>query len=124
MKFNSVSRLPEFERDLKRLKKKYRTIEEDLGVFETTALVAFHKLDKAIHDIKRVQGLGFETPAVYKSKKFACRSLKGTGGNSGIRVIYAWFEEKDEIIYIEIYFKGDKEMEDKTRINKFLKSLT
>jgi len=29
--------------------------------------------------------------------KFACRSLKGKGVQSGIRVIYAYFEEKDKI---------------------------
>ncbi|OGS21066.1 MAG: hypothetical protein A2252_04010 [Elusimicrobia bacterium RIFOXYA2_FULL_39_19] len=55
---------------------------------------------------------------IYKAKKFACRALKGSGANSGIRVIYAYDEAQDKIELIEIYFKGDKENEDKQRINK------
>lgn len=60
MKFEHVKRLPEFEKDLKRLKKRYRTIEDDLKNFEDRALIAFHKLDAAIHGIKRIPGL--DTP--------------------------------------------------------------
>lgn len=123
MKFKHVKRLPEFEKDLKKLKKRYRTIEDDLKNFEDGALVAFHKLDAAIHEIKRIPGPGTETPELYKSKKFACRSMKGTGGKSGIRVVYAYSKEKDEITYIEIYYKGDKESEDKKRIRGFIRSI-
>ena len=48
-------------------------------------------------------------------------SLKGKGVNSGIRVIYAYFNEEDKIVFIEIYYKGDKENEDKERIVEFFK---
>jgi hypothetical protein len=41
------------------------------------------------------------------------------GVQSGIRVIYAYFEEKDKIELIEIYYKGDKENEDRERILKY-----
>ena len=57
---------------------------------------------------------------IYKAKKFACRSLKGKGVQSGIRVIYAYFEKEDKIELIEIYYKGDKENEDRERILKYL----
>ena len=66
----------------------------------------------------QVPGLKIEIPKIYKAKKFACRSLKGKGVQSGIRVIYAHFEEKDKIELIEIYHKGDKENEDRDRILK------
>jgi hypothetical protein len=62
-----------------------------------------------------------ESPKIYKAKKFACRSLKGKGVQSGIRVIYAYFEEKDKIELIEIYYKGDKENEDRERILRYYK---
>ena len=45
-----------------------------------------------------------------------CRSLKGCGVHSGIRVIYAYFEEEDRIELVKIYYKGDKEVEDRERI--------
>jgi hypothetical protein len=42
--FREVSRLPEFERDLKKLLKRFRTLEEDLEVFTKTELNLYHKL--------------------------------------------------------------------------------
>jgi len=48
--------------------------------------------------------------------KFTCRSLKGKGVQSGIRIIYAYFEEQDKIELVEIYYKGDKENEDRQRV--------
>jgi hypothetical protein len=42
--------------------------------------------------------------------------LKGRGANSGLRLVYAHFEAMDKIELVEIYFKGDKENEDRGRI--------
>ena len=56
---------------------------------------------------------------ICKAKKFACKALKGRGGMSGIRIIYAYYENEDVIEFIEIYFKGDKANEDKKRIMKY-----
>ena len=42
--FKEVKFLPEFEKDLRKLKKKFHTIEEDLKVFIENQLKLFHKL--------------------------------------------------------------------------------
>jgi len=114
--FKQIRRLPEFERDLKKLLKKYRTLEEDIKVFENTALKMCHKLNVEYDGILPIANLGIEHPKIYKVKKFACKSLKGKGVQSGIRIIYAYFFDEDIIEYIEIYHKNDKENEDKERI--------
>ncbi len=114
--FSITHRLPEFDKDIKRLLKKFRTLEEDLDIFIKTELVLYHKLRKDNKGIFQIPGLNIDTPIVYKAKKFACRSLKGRGVQSGIRVIYGYFEKEDRIELIEIYYKGDKENEDRDRI--------
>ncbi len=63
----------------------------------------------------RIEGLGIET-CVIKVKKIACKALKGRGVNSGLRLIYAHFEEREEIVFVELYHKHDKENEDRQRI--------
>ncbi|MEJ7679201.1 MAG: hypothetical protein WKG06_15370 [Segetibacter sp.] len=63
----------------------------------------------------RIDNLGMET-CVIKVKKIACKALKGRGVNSGLRLIYAHFEEEQKITFIELYHKNDKENEDKQRI--------
>jgi len=69
--------------------------------------------------IVQISGLSISQLPIYKARKFACKSLKGRGSHSGIRIIYAYFEDDDRIELVEIYFKGDKENEDRQRILKY-----
>lgn len=121
--FHEISRLPEFEKDIRRLLKKFKTLEDDLEVFIKNELNLYHKLKIDTRGIFQIPGLQIEDPKIYKAKKFACRSLKGKGVQSGIRVIYAYFEENDKIELIEIYYKSDKKSEDKERILKYYNPL-
>ena len=114
--FREVSCLSEFEKDIKRLLKRFKTLEEDLKIFIRTELNLYHKLKVDNKGIFQIPGLKIDSPKIFKAKKFACRSLKGKGVHSGMRVIYAYFEEEDKIELIVIYYKGDKENEDRERI--------
>ena len=120
--FSQISRLPEFDRDIKKLLKKFKTLEDDLEIFIKNELNLFHKLKIDNKGVFQITGLQIQNPKIYKAKKFACRSLKGKGVHSGIRVIYAYFEEEDRIELIEIYYKGDKENEDRQRIFEYSKN--
>ena len=119
--FSEIDCLPEFGRDFKKLSKRFRTLEEDFKTFVDTQLNLFHKQGIDNKGVLPISGLGIPNPKIYKARKFACRSLKGRGVDSGIRVIYAYWEEKDKLEFIEIYFKGDKENEDRDRILGYYK---
>jgi mRNA-degrading endonuclease RelE of RelBE toxin-antitoxin system len=114
--FKEIIRLPEFERDMKRLLKRFQSLEDDLNNFINAELKLFHKLRIDNKGVIQIAGLGIQAPKVYKARKFSCRSLKGKGAQTGIRVIYAYLEENDRIELIEIYYKGDKANEDRERI--------
>jgi len=111
-RFRSVSRRPEFYKDLKRLKR-FRTLIEDVEIFIDKALFLFHKKNIDNGGIFEIPGLTIsrERVKIYKAKKFACRSLKGKGVMSGIRVIYAYNEVEDSIELIEIYYKDRDDTE-------------
>ena len=115
MRSREVTKLPEFDRDIKRLLKRFQTLEEDLETLVNKSLYIFHK-QNIYQEIFQISGLGIQYPKIYKVRNFACRSLKGKGARSGIRLIYAYFEDMDKIELIEIYYKGDKENEDRIRI--------
>jgi mRNA-degrading endonuclease RelE of RelBE toxin-antitoxin system len=119
-RFREEIRLPVFERDLKRLLKRYRSLEEDLRTFIAKELFLVHVLGKDTGGIARIPGLTADYPPVFKARRFACRALRGTGSRSGIRVIYAFEEGLARITLIEIYYKGDQEVENRDRINKWL----
>lgn len=114
MKFED---LPEYQKDLKQLLKKYRTLKQDVEDLQKTLAV---EPDAEPPFSYRIDGLGIET-CVIKVKKIACRALKGRGVNSGFRLIYAWFEVEQRIVMVELYHKNDKENEDRNRINKYFK---
>ena len=114
--------LPEFEKELKKMSKRYRTLEADLKIFISVQLRLFHELKQDNGGIVNIAGLGIEEPKIYKARKFACRALSGTGSNSGIRIIYAFFAQENRVQFIEIYYKGDKALEDRARIIKHYKA--
>lgn len=104
--------LSEFKKDLKNLLKKYRTLKDDLGVVK---LDLNDEAGESPPFSFRIDNLGIET-CIIKVKKIACKSLKGRGVNSGLRLIYAHFPHEQKITFIELYHKNDKEIEDRKRI--------
>ena len=104
--------LPEFQKDLKSLMKKYRTLGDDLDVVKQVLTI---EPDTRPPFSFLIDYLTLET-CVIKVKKIACKSLKGRGVNSGLRLIYAYFKGQGKIIFIELYHKNDKENADKQRI--------
>jgi len=95
--FKTISRLPEFDKDLKKLAKRYKTIEGDLMIFIEKQMNLYHKLGIDNKGVFQITGTEVDNPKIFKAKKFACRSLKGKGVQSGIRVIYAYDIDKDAI---------------------------
>lgn len=102
----------EYKKDLKHLLKKYRSLNEDLAVVKSILKI---KPDERAPFSYRIDNLKIES-CIIKVKKIACKSLKGRGVNSGLRLVYAYFQEKQKIIFIEIYHKSEKENEDRERI--------
>jgi mRNA-degrading endonuclease RelE of RelBE toxin-antitoxin system len=121
--FREVRKTPEFKRDLKRLSKRFLSLEEDLQILIESSLVLYHHLHLDNRGIEAISGIQRGRPVIYKVIKFACRSLPGRGAKSGLRLIYAYWEEKDRVDLIQLYFKSDQEMEDRERIKKYLDRL-
>lgn len=112
--FEEVS---EFSKDVKKLRKKYRSIDDDLVIFKK-ALKS--NLPNQLPGIVRVCNLGQDVKnPIYKVRYFRCKTLKGKGNKSGIRIVYAYEETEDRITFIEMYHKNKKENEDKHRILKY-----
>jgi mRNA-degrading endonuclease YafQ of YafQ-DinJ toxin-antitoxin module len=104
--------LTEFKKDLKSLLKKYRTLNDDLDIVKKVLEIM---PDERPPFSFRIDNLGLKT-CIIKVKKIACKALKGRGVNSGLRLIYAHFQEEQRITFIELYHKNDKENEDRQRI--------
>lgn len=106
--------LPIFGKECKRLGKKYRSLAKDIA-----------KLKPVLGNCPRGNGskhwnrlcvLDDGKVVVFKVR-LACAALRG---ESLLRIVYAHHAEKETIEFLEIYFKGNKENEDSTRIQEYL----
>ncbi|MFH1665552.1 MAG: hypothetical protein ABIA77_05350 [Candidatus Omnitrophota bacterium] len=69
--FNDIRKLAGFEKDFKKLAKRYKTLEEDIDVFIEKQLKLTHKLGVDNKGVVEISGLGIESPRIYKARKFA-----------------------------------------------------
>lgn len=104
--------LVEYSKDLKTLSKRLRSLKDDIETLKKVLKISPEAIPPKSVEISN---LGIET-TIIKFKKIACKSLKGRGANSGLRLVYVYLAESKTIVFIEIYFKGDKELEDRNRI--------
>jgi len=118
-----VEHLNEFDKDLKKLSKKYRHLDNDVKR-------AIHAIivdgPCSFHGSERLNNLGKGiTLPIYKLKKFRSMDVKGKGSRSGFRLIYAYDQTLNKLILIEIYFHERKDSNyDKQRIlNNFKKTI-
>jgi hypothetical protein len=111
----------EFIRDFKKLLKKFSSLNDDFGISKKYTIELFHVKSIDNRGIFEIQGIGNTIERqFFKIKKFQCKSLKGRGARSGIRVTYVYFPTEQRILFLEIYFKANQENENRQRIIDFI----
>jgi mRNA-degrading endonuclease RelE of RelBE toxin-antitoxin system len=110
---NPFSRLPEFEKEFQRLADKYRSLPKDLARLEGIL-------------VRSPTGVGANFTILYRSPtvsvvkmRLSCESLR----KRALRLIYAYREDTKTVTFIELYYKGSKENEDRDRIKAYLKEV-
>lgn len=126
-----IEKLDEFEKEFSSFKKKFKTLDNDFESFLNYSLFIFHKdnIDNncffSIEWIK-VDWISIQSNENFKfyvAKKFSCASLKWKWVKSGFRLVHCYDKINNKIIFIEIYHKNDKIIENFDRIKKFYKNL-
>ncbi len=117
----SFATTSEFERDLKKLSRKYKTLPEDLDNLKSALAIAHFTPEIS------PESMGFFPVShsglpdgFFIAKKFACRSMKGKGNRSGFRVVYHLEDSCFRICLIEFFHKNQKAVEDFQRILDYL----
>ena len=112
-----------FSKWLKQLLKKFRTLEEDIKTVQRSAieLLLLRSLDNRSIDL--IPTFNSDTVRIYKIRKFSCKSLKWKWVQSGIRIIFAYFPERQEVEYLEIYYKADQENMDYDFAKEYFKNI-
>jgi len=105
----NIIKREKFEKELKKLSKKYKSIEEDLQTL-LPVIINSPEGNKSKHwNCLKKEGDKY----IFKIR-LLCRSV----GSSSFRIIYFYDGKNIELEFIEIYFKGNKENEDKKRVEE------
>lgn len=107
----NFSETPKFTKDLKHLSKKYRSLPEDFSEFKKVVAAVPFGSSKHFTVLRQHGDID-----VIKARLF-CKYLRGTS----LRVVYAYDKQAKQIVFIELYFKGDQERESHERIVELLK---
>ena len=116
---------PEFQRDFKRMKKRFRTLDEDFALMKKAAIELLHlrKIDNGA--CIEIEGFCPKPRLSYKVVKFACKSLKTKGVRSGLRAIYVFDESAGTVHFVEIYYhEKDGTDLDRERLARFLQGFS
>ena len=98
------------------------TLRDDFKLLLKTLVLNLNENNKfSSHVCMRISGLdsSVKFPA-FIVKKFRCKNIN-QGVNSGFRITFLFDFEESRFIFIEIYRKSTKEVEDKNRINELFK---
>ncbi|MEM9244102.1 MAG: hypothetical protein AAGA27_08670 [Pseudomonadota bacterium] len=115
--------IPEFTKAFKKLKKRFSSLSDDLEVAKLAAIALYHVHHIDNNAVVEIPTLKHSDLKVLKLKKFACKSLKGKGVQSGIRIIYAFNDKKNDLLFLDIYYKGDRESENRRYLKSLLKTI-
>lgn len=114
---------PEFDKDFKTLCKKYKSLNEDIEMLKKAGIELYHLHNVDNNAVFKIPGFCNDTIISCKVKKFASKSFKGKGAKSGLRLIYIYLPTESRLIFIELYYKGVKENEDRERLKYYFKQL-
>jgi mRNA-degrading endonuclease RelE of RelBE toxin-antitoxin system len=113
----------EFEKDLEKLAKRYRTIHKDFELFKIHTLDCHGSEEWKNLGIPKVTGGCGNYFNTYKVRNFRCISLKQKGCRSGIRIIFIHIPLNNKVYFVEMYCKNDSENNDSARLQRIIQKI-
>jgi pyrimidine operon attenuation protein/uracil phosphoribosyltransferase len=116
----------EFDKDLKRLSKKWRSLPSDVEYSKNKIENLYIKRDDIdinqyradLFSTKKAAILPGSTNDIEVVKM--CLDVAYLGRSDKVRIIFVTIRSRNEILYIELYAKNEKSREDQKRIKKYL----
>lgn len=119
----NYSRVPEFEKDAKALKKRVRSLEGDLERAKHLIEVLYRHPDAEQTEFKKRFLAGKKATILTKTGAVEVVKMRldtDTDSYRGkLRLVFAVAVDKAEVSFIELYSKNDKPREDQRRLRRY-----
>ena len=80
----NYSSIPEFDKDFAKLKKKFRTLDDDFEILKAAHIELLHIHKIQTDDPVKIEKFCSQNYESYKVRKFACKALKSKGVRTGL----------------------------------------
>ena len=122
----NFEQVPEFQKDLKRLSKKWRSLPQDIKAAERDILPLY--VEQEGIDINRLREAffgGFKATLLTTTPRAEVVKMRldvaDLGSSDKARIIFVAVKSENTITFIELKKKNEKPREDPKRIKKYLK---
>ncbi len=109
----NYSRVPEFKKDVKALKKRVRSLEGDLERAKHLIEALYGHSDAEQAEFKKLFLAGKKATILTKTGAVEVVKIRGK-----LRLVFAVAVNKAEVSFIELYSKNDKPREDQRRLRR------
>ncbi len=107
-----------FRKELSRLLRKYRSLDEDLETFKKVVEVKIQD-GSILKPAKHWAILTSDEKVVIIKTRLACKYLRG----ESMRIVFAYHPIEGRSCFIELYYKGEKKNEDRKLYEKYVSEL-
>lgn len=122
----NFEQVPEFQKDLKRLTKKWRSLPEDISAVQRDIIPLYIEQDgidigairKGVFNGKRATILKIVNEEIEVVKMRL--DVQAIGKSDKVRIVFIAVRTQNTITFIELYAKNEKSREDQARIAKYL----
>ena len=122
----NFSESPEFIKEVKHFSKKWRSVPNDVKAVKQYILPLYKQLDNGVDLVQYRKSFfnGKTATIIYSEIDIEVIKMRldieCLGGSDKVRIVFVAIKKNDEIKFIEMYAKNDKEREDQKRIKKYL----
>ena len=117
---------PEFQKDLKHLVKKWRSLPNDLLAAEQQIVSLYNpEVDETeLREYRAAFFNGKRAAIIYSTDSIEVVKMRldvaALGTSDKVRIVFVAVRSDETVTFVELYSKNEKEREDKGRIKKYL----
>ena len=124
----NYSHSPEFKKDLKRLSKRWRSLPADIAQAEHDIAPLYDDVNKIDIEIYRNAFFSGSRATILLQDEHAEAvkmrlDVASLGNSQKVRVVFVAVKTENEIIFVELYAKNDKDREDPSRFERYVRNI-
>lgn len=114
---------PEFQKEVKKLQKKWRSLPDDLKAAQNQ-ITSIYEQAEAQEEFRTAFFNGKRAAVLYENEHIEAVKMRldveSIATNSKVRILFIAVKDGDTVTFIEMYAKNDKSTHNQKRLNRYM----